>query len=285
MCIISSATTVGKLRRILENVHSEECTASSRKGFGQEARVRFINKGAKIAGLVLCGFLLVMAVGFIAWTYVYRNTPVVKKSQPFFLITVCLGSVLMALVIIPESLTFEDTTNLCRLDIACMLSPWLFQVGFVTAFSAMFSKLFRVNKLFRGDRRFLRMTVQTKDVMIPFICILSVTMSVLIAWTVVAPLKYKIIVHSYPELHDYVNDIFAICAAKDGRESDALWFALSLFVIDCAVLTVANVQAYKARYISTEYSGQSLNASCNAYCYVSETSLITHFLTMYPHPT
>jgi hypothetical protein len=43
----------------------------------------------------------------------------------------------------------QETTvaNQHGLDVACMATPWLLSIGFVTAFSALFSKTWRLNKV------------------------------------------------------------------------------------------------------------------------------------------
>lgn len=47
-------------------------------------------------------------------------------------------------------------------SIACMAVPWLISVGFVTMFSALFSKVWRVNQIFNNPNRFRRIKVTEK---------------------------------------------------------------------------------------------------------------------------
>jgi len=94
-------------------------------------------------GLGFCSLMMLMSLGWCMWSIVHRKQRVVKASQPFFLIMLCIGTFLIATSIIPTS--FQEPMSDLTLDIGCMLFPWLACVGFVTAFSALFTKNGRIN--------------------------------------------------------------------------------------------------------------------------------------------
>ena len=128
------------------------------------------------------------AIGFGIFTIFKKGHPIIRKSQPSFLIMVCTGSFIAGCAIIP--LSFDDEKySVQACSIACMATPWLVSIGFVTgiasvyfcalyltvtltyhfclywsitAFSALFSKIWRVNKIFNNPNKFSRIKVTEK---------------------------------------------------------------------------------------------------------------------------
>jgi hypothetical protein len=104
-----------------------------------------LGDGARILGWILAGIVIVLSVSFGIWTYCSRQKNLVRVAQPLFLGLICAGSALMALAIVPLSL--QEPISQKGLNIACMAVPWLFIMGFATAFSSLFCKLRRLNKV------------------------------------------------------------------------------------------------------------------------------------------
>lgn len=98
--------------------------------------------GAQIFGWALGGLVVFLSLGLISWTWYNRNIFVVKAGQPLFLSQLCLGTMVMALAVIPMGM--QGTEPSLSLDVACMAGPWLMFLGFVIAFSALFSKTWRL---------------------------------------------------------------------------------------------------------------------------------------------
>jgi hypothetical protein len=83
---------------------------------------------------------------FAVWAWRNRTNHVVRASQPEFLIVICVGVFLMAstaITIAAESPPFSFKFA----DVSCMLTWWFFCTGFGLAFSALFAKTWRVNKV------------------------------------------------------------------------------------------------------------------------------------------
>lgn len=104
-----------------------------------------IGLGARVTGWCLAGLVVFISVGFGVWTYCNRTKNVIRVAQPFFLGLLCVGIAIMALAIIPMS--FEEPMSNKTLDRACMTVPWLLTMGFATAFSSLFCKTLRLNKV------------------------------------------------------------------------------------------------------------------------------------------
>lgn len=111
----------------------------------ENEELNLMSTGVKVAGLTFACIVMAMSVAWFVWTIWNRKKPVVKASQPAFLCMLCDGTLIMASCIIPSSL--QEPVSDRGLDIACMSTLWLFSVGFVTSFSALFSKTWRLNQV------------------------------------------------------------------------------------------------------------------------------------------
>jgi gamma-aminobutyric acid type B receptor len=132
-----------------------------------------------VVGYILFGLIACGALGFGVWTYRSRNVRVVKVAQPMFLIMVTLG-------------VLRDGA------LICMSVPWLGFCGFTITFSALFSKTMRVNRIFHSQVPFGRIKVTIRDVMTPFVVLLSANIVVLTCWTVIDPSMMTGIASSLP---------------------------------------------------------------------------------------
>ena len=72
---------------------------------------------------------------------------VVSSSQPLFLVLVSVGSFVMISAIIPLSYDEMVTEDESVLDRACMAGPWLYIIGAIIAFSALFAKTHGIHKV------------------------------------------------------------------------------------------------------------------------------------------
>jgi hypothetical protein len=72
-----------------------------------------------------------------------------------------------------------------------MVFPWLVCTGFVTAFSALFTKNGRINAVYMNARACRRVTIKPKDVIWSFIVLLSSNVTILVLWTTLAPWTWQ----------------------------------------------------------------------------------------------
>jgi hypothetical protein len=212
--------------------------------------MNLIPKSIRAFCLSLCGFVMVISIWWILWTYMNREKDVVKASQPIFLCQICIGTFIIASAVIPMSLQEPISNN--GLDIACMTTPWLISVGFVTTFSALFTKTWRLNKVFHNSRNLRRVVVRPRDVALPFIILMTINISVLLAWTFDAPLVWeRKLVANYDTFGRNVESV-GRCVMSDTK-FDVVYLSL-IVVINLSVLLFANYQAYIARTLPTEFS-------------------------------
>jgi ABC-type sugar transport system substrate-binding protein len=213
----------------------------------------------KYFGITCFGLVALSAAGCVAWTLYQRASYVVGAAQPFFLVMVAAGVLIMSSSLVP--LSFDDGGNLLddggnlesisttRSVGICMSIPWLAFTGFTMTFSALFSKTWRVNRLFHGKARHTRMQVSEKAVLAPFAVLLTSNIVVLICWTVLDPLTY---VREEQEGTDYWNRVISTSGAC--RSDNVVAYLVPLAVINLSVVATACWQALQASNIKSEFS-------------------------------
>jgi len=209
----------------------------------------------KIFGYILFCICSMLSLGFGLTVLVLRKNKVIVASQPFFLLMICFGTLVLASAIIP--LTFDDSFDQPSqkgLEAACMAAPWLFSLGSTIMYSALFSKTWRINKIFRCARNFRRITVQPKDVLTPFIILMVSSVTLLTVWTALDPWVFRRLPQG-TETDEWSRVVSTYGACTSVNESNASVICLSLlWCIFVLSLIASCVQAYQARSISIEYS-------------------------------
>mmetsp|Transcript_22638 Transcript_22638/g.49454 ORF Transcript_22638/g.49454 Transcript_22638/m.49454 type:complete len:890 (-) Transcript_22638:340-3009(-) len=197
-------------------------------------------------GYCLYGVVLCLAVAFCGWTYWNRRVRVVKVAQPGFLVMIASGVAILGAAMIPLGIDDENATNGQAI---CMSPIWLLFLGFTITFSALFAKLWRVNRLFQRSERFARSKVTSLDVLSPFIVLLTLNFAILLTWTLVDPLYFERRNNAGTDAWNRVIATYGTCVG------DNAWAYVSpLVFLNGSILLVANLQAYRARNIQSEFS-------------------------------
>ena len=210
-----------------------------------EEDMNLISAGVRATCLVLAAVSIAMAIGFFTYTLRMRERPIIRMSQPPFLQMICIGALLMALSIIPLSMD-EGLLSQGGLDVSCSLFPWFSSVGFVVMFAALFSKLWRVNKVVDASQLCKRVTITVKDVMVPFGVLLTSNALILSIWQGIAPFTWERIILEENEF-DQVLVSEGAC-----RYEYSVGFGSAIIVVNGTALLLACYQAFKGREIRTE---------------------------------
>lgn len=210
-----------------------------------QADMSLISDGVKSYCLILCSVAIIMAIAFVVYTVKMRKRSIIRMSQPPFLVMICVGTMIMACSIIPFSMD-EGILGQRGLNVSCSLVPWFFSLGFVVTFAALFSKLWRVNKVVDASRSFRRVTITVQDVLVPFATLVISNTLILSIWQGVAPSLWKRITIEKNEF-DQVLASEGAC-----RSENSLWFISAIIVVDGIALLLACYQAYIGREVRTE---------------------------------
>ena len=154
-------------------------------------------EGVTAFGYTSAALIMLTALSFAILVQCRRTTRVVCTMQPVFLMTLCLGVFVMGSTLIPISID-DGVASQQACDRACMAKPWLLSIGFSISVSALFSKLWRINKLF-SSQSFRRIQVREQDVILPTATIVALNLVMLFLWTVLDPLRWeRVVVDNQP---------------------------------------------------------------------------------------
>jgi len=204
--------------------------------------------GIRVIGLTIAAIIFALALFFGVWTKRNCKERVVKASQPEFLYMICGGAIILGSTIIPLSID-DSVATISGCDRACLSIPWLFNFGFITMFSALFAKTWRLNKAMDYAARSKRMKVKVKDALRPWFVLLILNTIVLVTWTEVDPMKWvRVETGTFDDFNRSI-DSYGICSS-----SNEVPFIVVLLIINFSLVVLANYQAYRARNLSTEFS-------------------------------
>lgn len=213
-----------------------------------ETDLNQLGKGIRAYGWGVAGLVLLSALICGIWTYRSRASAVVRTSQPFFLILISVGVFVFGSSIIP--MTIDDgnfSVEACSK--ACMAIPWLTSMGWSILFSALYAKIRRVNLVVANIVNFKKGQVTERDVMMPFAVLFTSNLILLLIWSLLDPLFWKRVEVSPTES-------YGICSA----DADSVVWKIVLGLLgglNGLALVGANVEAWKARRIDTEYGESS----------------------------
>lgn len=170
----------------------------------------------------------------------------------------------MGTAIIPLGLQ-EPTEGL---DAACISIPWLVTIGFSTAFSALFTKAWRINSLFRNSAAMHRLQVKATDVIWPFTVLTCINVTILTTWTIMSPLEYQRTDLDSTDQYGRPIESYGACQGSD--DNSPIFLGL-LAVFNFLVVALANYQNYIGRKIPTEFNE-------SAHIAISMASILECFL-------
>jgi 7 transmembrane sweet-taste receptor of 3 GCPR len=113
----------------------------------------YLSPGVRAIGMTLMAIAWVLGFTALIGLHIFNKDSVVQRAQPFFLKILCYGSVLTSSAIFTLSWDEGAGWSDRQLDIACAMTPWFFFVGIILTFCALFTKLWRVDKVLQFRRR------------------------------------------------------------------------------------------------------------------------------------
>jgi len=163
-------------------------------------------------------------------------------------------------------------------DMSCMATPWLLSMGFTIAMSALFSKLWRINKLFGQRPTLQRRQVREKDVLAPLVILFTLNFIFLLTWTLAAPMTWE-----RRPVSGEIWNTYGTCVAS-GPVSIAM--LSSVVALNGIALLLAGYQAYQARRISDEFSeSRQLGVALFSWVQIGIVALPVLFLIDDDNPT
>ena len=200
----------------------------------------FLNNGIRAFGLALMATVFVAAMATTAWVYLRREHRVLKAAQPVFLYVLAFGSMVSASTIL--ALSFDESMGWSTgaLSGACMASTWLMTIGIILIYGALFSKLWRVNKVLQFTRR----KINIRQVAWPMAVLVACAVVVLSLWTALDGLDW-----TRKVINEETGESIGQCS---GDHSGAYIGTLVGLMLIPIILT--GFMAYKTKDVSDQYS-------------------------------
>jgi hypothetical protein len=197
-----------------------------------------------VVGWSLAAVAVTVAISLTFWVVKYRHIQTVRTLQPIFLVTILLGVLVMALALLPLGID-DGLASQQWCDISCMAVPWLLSLGFTAAMSALFSKLWRIHRLFRASHR--HVVVLPKDVITPFAVMFSLNFAALLIWTLVSPLRFQRF-----QIDGNNWNSYGTCRSEDETFGNVI--TAVVVSINAACLLFASYTAFLVRDIGEEFA-------------------------------
>lgn len=210
----------------------------------------YVNNSLVGVGFFLFGVQALISLGCAGWTMRYAKRQVVRASQPIFLLVICFGTLMMASAIIPMGIQggYRDIDDdISGVDAACMAGPWLFSLGFAMVFSALFAKIWRIQRVMRAAESMEVKKVEPKDVFSVMVVVILVQVIILTCWQVIDPLMWQRDVLA-TDFNGYPTKSVGAC-----QSDHILRYVTPLLVFDFLILAFALFLSFTSRNLPTEF--------------------------------
>jgi gamma-aminobutyric acid type B receptor len=146
----------------------------------------YLSSSVRGVGFAVMALALLTSAATILWVFSHRNHRVVKAAQPYFMYVICLGAGVSISAVLPLSFDEGKGWSVRQLGSACMAVPWLFCSGYLITYGALFSKLWRINRVLQLRRQ----AIMIKQVVWPFLVLLAIALLILGLWTGLDPMEW-----------------------------------------------------------------------------------------------
>ena len=119
----------------------------------------YLSSWVRIIGFSLMGVTFFLGLGSCIVVTLMRKDRAITPTQPLFQVLLCAGSVVMSTSIFTLSFDEKYGWGTDQLDIACIITPWLFFLGHTLVYLALFVKV-RWKKEW-NDHSLMRVTEMT----------------------------------------------------------------------------------------------------------------------------
>jgi len=236
-----------------------------------EEDMTYLGDGLKLAGYSAVVVQALASTIAIVWTYYYRDNELVKVSQPIFLRAIAIGCFIMSLTIIPLSvegdyrfkidsetykLSSEENSDIEKVDSACMALVWMYNMGFILTYSALFAKIWRIKKLF-FDNSMRRKKITAKEVGMIMVVLCLAMFVLMLMFQVVSPMRWEREVQ-YTDANGFSVESVGSCTNQEN--SDIFLILLAVFHASCLLYALA--LCFQVRNVPGEFAeGKWISAS------------------------
>ncbi|KAK2188874.1 hypothetical protein NP493_117g04006 [Ridgeia piscesae] len=192
---------------------------------------------------------IVLSFLFLVFNIRYRHQKYIKMSSPNLNNVILMGAILAFTAIIFSGID-SSLVSLEASLVMCKCYNWTLSLGFSLAFGAMFSKTWRVHKIFT-NKKFQRMVIKDYQ-LLGIVCIqVGLDVVVLSVWEALDPLHIVFLNHPLEQVTDPHNDNQVLIPQSRYCESAHMWyFAGILYAIKGLLLLFGAFLAFETRKVT-----------------------------------
>jgi hypothetical protein len=200
----------------------------------------YLKPAVRALGLTLMGIAIATALAAMGWVYVNREHRVLLASQPIFLHVLAIGSIVTASAILTISFDEADGWSVVQLGRSCMATMWLITSGYIITYGALFSKLWRIDRVLQQSRR----KVRARHAAWPACLLIVMALIILSVWTGVDPMVW---------VREVIDDSTGESIGRCEGEHFGKFFG-PLVAIMLTTLFLTAFMAYKTKDVDDAYS-------------------------------
>lgn len=200
----------------------------------------YLPNSLRIVGFTLMGIVVASAIATSIWVFLKRDHQVLRAAQPSFLYGLCFGSIVFASAIVP--LSFDESYGWTeqQLSAGCISIPWLVGFGHIITYSALFAKLWRVNKVLQFKKR----KIEVRHVVWPAAILVLAAFVDLGLWTGLDPPEWVRV-----EIDPTTGESIGFCDS-----AYLLAFAAPLAILMLIPTVLTGVMAWKTKDVDEAYT-------------------------------
>ncbi|KAL1524858.1 hypothetical protein AB1Y20_019738 [Prymnesium parvum] len=203
---------------------------------------------------------IVFSVLFSIWTIWKRNHPVLKASQPNFLLLVAIGCAISLAAIFPMAKDHADYAKYNKvddaltgpghypdLDSACNMQIWFYCAGFAITYGALFVKLWRIKKIYLNPAK--RVVITQPQMFARVLLLLLIECGLCLLISIHTPMHYEVSVVS-SNAQNIVTESRGQCVA----DSKIWLYFAAIIALQGSFLIYGNWLVYAMRAVPSEFN-------------------------------
>ncbi|XP_078354301.1 gamma-aminobutyric acid type B receptor subunit 2-like [Oculina patagonica] len=163
---------------------------------------RYLSKGVVFTMDSFCALGILLAIGLFVFNFKYRNVRYIRMSSPNLNNIIILGCVLIYVSGILLGIDSEVASGNAH-ESVCQASAWMASFGFTMAFGALFSKTWRVHRIFMNKTK--KTVIQDYQLILVVFLLLVIDSCILFTWQIMDPIYTS--VKTFPKMVDQKADI------------------------------------------------------------------------------
>eukprot|EP00794_Sanderia_malayensis_P017040 gene17040-18755_t len=192
-----------------------------------------------IVGLLACSF-------FLYFNIRYKTNRLIKMSSPMINNVIIVGTMLCYVAVLLFGLDTSVVAKDC-IPYMCNAFTWILTIGFTLSFGALFSKTWRVYKIFTAAKTMERVAILDRHLFGIIVLLLCVDIAILGIFTIVSP--YFLAITDVSRVEDPIKDIIEVtqvyhCASKYG-----LYFSSTILAYKGILLLLGLFLAWETRKV------------------------------------